>query len=172
MVRIGFLRLLAGAALLVAAPAPLRAVPAAANSDADVIVLKPLTLLKVEDLDFGALFPAATASTATLNPNTGVVTTAGGAILGPGPRHPALFTGAGTRKAPVLIRLPNSPATLTRVGGTETMTVSNWTTDGPTTRHINPFEAYEFRVGGRLNIGANQADGIYVGTFEVTVIYP
>ena len=172
MISLSLLRRVAAAALLLSAPALVRAEPATTNAEAGAIVLKPLSLLKVEDLDFGALFPAATAGTATLNPNTGTVTTAGGVTLGPGPTHPALFTGAGTRKAPVLIRLPNTAATLTRVGGTETMTVSNWTTDGPTTRHINAFEAYEFRVGGRLNVGANQADGVYVGTFDVTVIYP
>lgn len=172
MIRLDFLRLLAGAALLVAAPAPLLAAPAAVNSDADVVLLKPLTLLKVDDLDFGALFPAATAGTATLDPNTGMVTTAGGVTLGPGPTHPALFTGAGTRNAPVIIRLPKDPITLTRVSGTETMTVDDWTTDGPTTRQIDAFEAFEFRVGGRLYVGANQADGTYVGSFDVTVVYP
>ena len=172
MTRLDCLRLLAGAALLVAAPGQLRAAPASTNADAGAIVLKPLTLLKVDDLDFGALFPAATAGTATLNPNTGIVTTAGGVALGPGPTQPARFTGAGTRNAPMLIRLPTGPITLTQTGGTETMTVSNWTTDGHTTRQINAFEAFEFRVGGRLNVGANQADGVYVGSFDVTVIYP
>jgi hypothetical protein len=172
MIRLDFLRPLAAAALLAAAPGQLRAAPATTNANAGAVVLKPLTLLKLEDLDFGALFPAATAGTATLNPNSGTVTTAGGVTLGPGPTRPARFTGAGTRNAPMIIRLPKDPITLTRVGGTETMTVSNWTTDGPTTRQIDAFEAFEFRVGGRLNVGANQADGIYVGSFDVTVIYP
>lgn len=172
MLRSDFHRLLAWAALLAAGPAPLLAAPAAVNSDADVVVLKPLTLLKVEDMDFGALFPAATAGTATLDPVTGVVTTAGGVTLGPGPTQPAQFAGAGTRNAPVIIRLPKNPIALTRVGGTETMTVDDWTTDGPKTRQIDAFEAFEFRVGGRLYVGANQADGTYVGTFDVTVVYP
>ena len=172
MTRLDTLCLLAAAAVLVAAPTPLRAAPASTNADAGAIVLKPLTLLKLDDLDFGALFPAATAGTATLNPNTGIVTTAGGVTLGPGPTQPARFTGAGTRNAPVIIRLPKDPITLTRAGGTETMTVDNWTTDGPTTRQIDAFEAFEFRVGGRLYVGANQADGVYVGSFDVTVIYP
>lgn len=172
MTRLDVLCLLAPAALLVAVPAPLRAEPAAVNADAGAIILRPLTLLKVDDLDFGALFPAATAGTATLNPNTGAVTIAGGVTLGPGPTQPARFTGAGTRNAPVIIRLPKNPITVTRAGGTETMTVDDWTTDGPTTRQIDAFEAFEFRVGGRLYVGANQADGVYVGSFDVTVIYP
>jgi len=163
---------LLAAALLFAAPAQLRAAPAAATSGADAIVLKPLTLLKVEDMDFGALFPSAAAGTATIDPYTGAVSVAGGVTLGPGPTTAALFTGAGTRRAPVIIRLPKNPITLTRTGGTETMTVSNWTLDGNSTRLINAFEAFEFRVGGQLNVAANQADGTYVGSFDVTVVYP
>lgn len=158
--------------LLVAAPAPLRAVPVAASSGADAIILKPLSLLKVEDMDFGALFASASAGTATLDPYTGAVSVAGGVTLGPGPTTAARFTGAGTRRAPVIIRLPKDPIMLTRSGGTETMTVSNWTLDGNPTRQINAFEAFEFRVGGQLAVGPNQADGTYVGSFEVTVVYP
>jgi len=163
---------LAAAALLMAAPAELRAAPAIGTSAAETIVLKPLTLLKVEDMDFGALFPSGSPGTATIDPYTGAVSVAGGVTLGPGPTTAALFTGAGTRRAPVIIRLPKNPITLTRVGGTETMTVSDWTLDGNSTRQINAFEAFEFRVGGRLNVAANQADGTYIGSFDVTVVYP
>ena len=54
----------------------------------------------------------------------------------------------------------------------ETMTVSTWTLDGASTRLINAFEAFEFQVGGTLNVGANQMPGTYVGTFSVEVQYP
>lgn len=135
-------------------------------------MLRPLTLLKRDDLDFGALYSSAAAGTATLSPFTGAVTVAGGVSLAPGASTAASFIGAGTRRTPVLIRLPRNPITLTRSGGTETMTVSNWTTDGPTTRVIDAFETIEFKVGARLYVGANQADGTYVGNFDVTVVYP
>jgi hypothetical protein len=32
--------------------------------------------------------------------------------------------------------------------------------------------SFEFRVGGTLNVAANQAEGDYVGTFVVTAQYP
>lgn len=160
------------AALLLAAPAMLRAQPVATVSQAEVALLRPLTLLKRDDLDFGALYSSATAGTATLNPFTGAVTVAGGVSLAPGASNAASFIGAGTRRTPVLIRLPRNPITLTRSGGTETMIVDNWTTDGPRTRVVDAFEAVEFKVGARLSVGANQADGIYVGNFDVTVVYP
>jgi hypothetical protein len=90
----------------------------------------------------------------------------------PGPASAAAFVGAGTRRAPVIIRIPRNPITITRTGGTETMTVSNFTLDGASTRHINVFEAFHFQVGAQLNVGANQVHGTYVGTFEVSVQYP
>jgi len=159
------------AALLLAAPSPLRAAPVTASAQGETIILKPLTLLKIEDLDFGVLFPSATAGTATLDPVSGAVTATGGILTGPQPTSAAEFMGAGTRRRPVILRVPNSPITLTRVGGTETMTVSNFTLDGSQVRFITPFEAFSFKVGGRLNVGANQADGTYVGTFDVTAQY-
>lgn len=159
------------AAALLAVPAPVRAADAVADAGANTIVLRPLTLLNINDLDFGTLIPTALAGTATLDPATGAVTTAGGISAASGATSAARFMGAGTRRRPVIIRIPRDPVTLTRVSGTETMTVTNWTLDGNSTRLINPYEAYEFRVGGRLNVGANQAPGTYAGTFDVTVQY-
>lgn len=172
MNRFAYLPWLACAALLVAAPGPLRAAPVVTSTDATVAVLTPLTLLKRDDLDFGSFYPSAAAGTATLDPATSVVATAGGVTAAPGVPVAASFIGAGTRRTPVLIRLPRDPITLTRSGGTETMIVDDWTTDGAPTRVIDAFETVEFKVGARLYVGANQAEGIYVGNFDVTVVYP
>ncbi len=170
MARLALLFALAGAALLGASPAA--ALPSASNSAADTIILKPLTLLKTEDMDFGWLLASTTAGTAVLNPVSGTVTATGGVTAVNGPTTAAAFIGAGTRRAPVIIRIPKNPVTLTRSGGTETMTVSTWTLDGASTRLINAFEAFEFQVGGTLNVGANQVPGTYVGSFSVEVQYP
>jgi hypothetical protein len=162
------------AALLVAAPTQLRAATPSTEADAGAIVLRPLSLLKKNDMNFGALATSPAAGTATLNPVTGVVTTAGGVTalaIGTAP-SPATFLGAGSKNAPYQIRLPKTPITLTRVGGTETMTVSNWTTDGPTNRNIGANNAFQFNVGAQVAVGANQIGGTYVGTFDVTVHYP
>jgi hypothetical protein len=162
------------AALLVAAPVQLHAATPAKESVADAIVLRPLTLLKKNDMNFGTLASSPAAGTATLNPVTGVVTTTGGVTalaLGSAP-SPATFVGAGSKNAPYQIRLPKTPITLTRVGGTETMAVSNWTTDGPTNRNVGANNAFQFNVGARVAVGANQVGGTYVGTFDITVHYP
>lgn len=163
---------LASAALLVAAPSQLLAVTPPSQSDAAAIILRPLSLIKKTDMDFGDLLTSATAGTATIDPLTGTVTTTGGVIAGAAATSSAVFLGAGSRNAPYQIRLPKAPITLTRVGGTETMSVSNWTLDGPTNRRVGANEAFSFSVGARLAVAANQVDGTYVGTFDVTVHYP
>ena len=172
MKRLGILFPSAAAALLFAASAPARAARPVTQSDADAIVLKPLSLIKKKNMDFGTLISAATAGTATINPATGAVTTTGGVTAATSTTSAATFVGAGSKNAPFQIRLPTSPITLTRSGGTETMTVSNWTTDGQTTRRVAANAAFQFGIGARLNVAANQAPGTYVGTFNVTVHYP
>jgi hypothetical protein len=164
---------LAGAALLIAASSsPLLAASPAAQAAAGALVLRPLSLIKKKDLDFGTLAAATTAGTATLDPTTGTVTTTGGVTALSGTSSPATFVGVGTKNAVYQIRLPTNPITITRLGGTETMTVSNWTLDGATNRHVDAFEAFEFNIGARLAVAANQVPGTYVGTFDVTVHYP
>ena len=160
-------------ATMLACASPGSAQAIAPNQDATgrAIVLRPLSLLKVEDLDFGWL-TVTTAGTAILNPFTGVVTTTGGVVVAGGDPLPAEFVGAASRNTPIKIRIPNRPITLTRVGGTQTMTVTNWTLDGPADRKTGIERAFTFRVGATLNVGANQADGLYTGTFDVEVQYP
>lgn len=162
------------AALLVAAAMPLHAATPSKESKAGAIVLRPLSLLKKTDMDFGTLATSPAAGTATINPVTSVVTTTGGVTslpIGTAPTA-AAFVGAGSKNAPYQIRLPKTPITLTRVGGTETMSVSNWTLDGPTNRNVGSNQAFQFNVGAQVTVAANQAGGTYVGTFDITVHYP
>lgn len=146
-------------------------VPAAINASGRATVLKSLTVLKQADLDFGKLV-AAGAGTAVIDPVSGAVTTTGAVVPTGTSAHRALFTATGSRNSVVLIKLPKNPVTLTRVGGTETMTVSNWTLDGAANRKFALGSAFNFGVGGTLNVAAGQVDGTYAGTFTVTVQYP
>lgn len=159
-----FVVLLSGSA----AAAP---VPATANASGRVTVLKSLTVLKQADLDFGKLV-AAGAGTVVINPVSGAVTTTGAVAPMGASAHRALFTATGSRNSVVLIKLPKNPVTLTRVGGTETMTVSNWTLDGAANRKFPLGSAFDFGIGGTLTVGAGQVDGTYAGTFTITVQYP
>ncbi|HEU4809991.1 MAG TPA: hypothetical protein VFS69_04965, partial [Sphingomicrobium sp.] len=55
-------------ALLVAAPSQLRAATPPAEATGNAIVLKPLSLIRKTNMDFGTLITSATAGTATINP--------------------------------------------------------------------------------------------------------
>ena len=141
------------------------------QATAAAIIAQPLTLQKDYDLDFG-LATVTTAGTMVLDPNSDALTTTGGVVAVGGSPHAANFKGIAPTGNIVIIRLPKTATTLTRVGGTETMTVDRWTLDGTTRRNVLSKIAFDFRVGGTLHVNPNQAEGIYVGTFAVDVQYP
>jgi Domain of unknown function (DUF4402) len=158
-------------ACVFAALTPGTAFAATSNAQATAVTLRPLSLVKTADLEFGSLIPSATAGTAIINASTDTRSVAGG-VIGAGGATPkaAHFTAAGVFNVIALITLPGS-ITLTRGGGTETMTVDTITSNGPTLRLFPGSATIDVSVGGRLNVGANQVAGSYSGTFNVTVIY-
>lgn len=165
-------RLVAAAAVAAAAwPAQLQAAPATSNARGAARILAPLTVQKLADLDFGAV-TVTTAGTIVLDPVSGSVSTTGGVIAVTSAPHAAHFLGAAARNTVVNIRLPRQPVTLTRLAGTETMTLRNFTLDSPSRRAMASSTSFEFKVGGTVDIAASQPEGTYVGTFTVTVQYP
>jgi len=140
-------------------------------SSAAAAILSPLSVIKRADLDFGTIVVNG-AGTVVLDPLSGSLTTTGAVTKSGIAAHPALFTSTGSKNAVVHIKLPQNPITVTRVGGTETMTVGNWTLDGPTNRRIPLNTTFDFAVGATLTVGASQAEGAYTGTFTITVQYP
>jgi hypothetical protein len=163
--------LCAAVLLLSAAAADAAPVPARTNASGTATILSSLSVLKKADLDFGEVVVAG-AGTAVIDPTNGALTVTGPLTSIGATAHPATFITTGSRNSVVLIRVPTSPVTLTRVGGTETMTVSNWTLDGSNKRKIPLSDTFDFSVGATLNVGAGQVDGTYSGTFQVTVQYP
>jgi hypothetical protein len=166
------LSLLAAGLLSIATAAAAAAAPVTASAppSATVRLGSPVTMAWLTDLDFAAL-SVTSSGTAIINPNTDALTTTGGVQRVAGTPSAAHFEIAASRAALILIRLPNAPATLTRVGGTETMTVSNWALDGFWLRIVPANGRLDIAVGGRLNISAGQPDGVYVGQFSVNVDY-
>jgi hypothetical protein len=90
-----------------------------------------------------------------------------------GTPHCAQFLGAAQSNSVVNLKVPKQPVTLTRVGGTETMTATNFTLQGGLSKKVlAKLESFTFRVGATLNVAAGQVEGTYLGTFDVTVQYP
>lgn len=155
-------------------PSTLSAAPIAATppATANALIVFPLSLTKLQDLDFGQM-TVTTAGTAVIDPNANTITKTGGVLLVGTGWHAAQFVGSSAGQSSVVnIKLPNQPTTLTRQGGTETMTVSNLTLEGLSKRTVAAAASFTFRVGGTLNVGANQVEGIYTGTFSVDIQYP
>ena len=166
-----FLLLTMLAAAVLAAPgnsAP-KASPTPPASQA--ALMRPLTLSKLADMDFGYL-GVTTAGTAVINPITNTMTVTGGVIRLGGTPHAARFAGATRSSAVVNIKIPNGTILLTRVGGTQTIQLNAFTLDGQSKRTMAQAGVFEFSVGATLRPIANQVDGVYTGTFDVTIQYP
>lgn len=158
---------------LLALTAPAAAQPASAPAApaAQAALMRPLTLVKLRDMDFGALGVLA-AGSATIDPVTELLTVGGGVVrLGGSPRA-ARFAGSTYSSAVVIIRVPNKPVMLTRAGGSETLRADNFTLDGQSKRTMAQAGVFEFNVGASVFPAAGQVEGTYSGTFEVTIQYP
>lgn len=175
---------------------PAAAQTVVATGTAEAIVVSPLSLIANETMNFGRIAPSPAGGTVVLNPDTNVCTTTG-TIVRVGTCQPAEFSGMGVRRMTVRITIPTT-ITLNRVGGGAAMTVTNLTLDpspdltpigngngngngngggngggggAPRFEIVPNSGIFDFRVGGTLNVGANQAGGTYNGTFVVTVQY-
>lgn len=163
---------LAGLLPLAAPPAALAApVGPDRNAVANVLVHRPATVRKLQDLSFAYLAVTA-AGTATIEPNTEAMTTTGGVLHVSGLPFAALFEGVAPSRGVVIVRIPTDPIVVTRAGGTETMTVSDWTISGNARRTVAAQEPFDFKIGGTLYVNAGQAEGLYTGTFDVEIQYP
>ncbi len=167
------LSLIAALSLALLAPAAAQAAPVAAPAPPSgrAELLRSLTLTKLSDMDFGDLGVIG-AGTAIINPVTDTMTITGGVLRLGGMPHAAQFRGVASGNSVVNIRIPNRPVALTRVGGTETIALDNFTLDGQSKRAMAQAGVFTFKVGGTLRPAAGQVDGVYTGTFEVTIQYP
>jgi len=172
---IGAVRLFLAAALPLALLAPAAADAAPVGPPAvppgQAQLLRSLTLTKLADMEFGDLGVAG-AGTAIINPVTDTLTTTGGVFAVGSGAHAAQFRGVASGNSVVNIRVPTQPVMLTRVGGTETIRLDNFTLDGQSKRAMAQAGVFTFKVGGTLRPTAGQVDGLYTGTFEVTIQYP
>lgn len=168
--RTNILAALAGLALA-AAPANAAPISAPSQPPARALLLIPLTLTKVQDIHFGSIVPSTTTGGwVAINAVTGARTASAGLTLMPtdiGQR--GQFAGAGTPGQQVIMSL-TPPTQLTNPGG-DTLDVLAMTIDGPTTRTIGADHTFFVGVGGTIFVAANQAEGLYSATYDLTADY-
>ena len=144
------------------------------------VISTRLSLLKVDDIDFGEIAPGTTAGTVVLSPDN-TRTRNGGVLVVTGHSKPGLFAGYGSRNQLVTISMNANSILLRRSGGPQTMRVDTFmigstpntplTTAPRTFRIAAPTGLFEFTLGATLRVGANQAPGIYTGNFAITINY-
>ena len=167
-----FSKLLATAVAFVGAT-PAFAAPVAATPQAEgrVLILRPLSFVRVNDLDFGTVVSSSVAGTVTINSTTGARSVAGGVTpiaVAPGAR--GYFAGAGSPSQQVIINL--TPATVLTNALGDTIPVVTMGLDGASTLTIDPTTlTFYVGVGGTILVAANQPDGDYESTFDITADY-
>lgn len=156
-----------------AAATPAAAAGPAIQASSKALLLLPLTLTKIDDLDFGTVITSSSSGTVALNATTGARSFAGGVTgVATAAWHRAYFGGAGTPSQQVVV-VVTPPTQLTSANG-DTIDVLALTLDngGNPIRTIDPATRTFFvGVGGILTIGANQPDGLYSASFQVTANY-
>ena len=172
MVRASLVPALVGLLLLsLPAAAGAARVSAAPKAQATAGLLRPLTLQRWADLDFATL-AVTTGGSATVNPVTGLMSVTGGLLYVAGAPSPARYAGAASKQTVVIIRVPKTDVLITRVGGTQTLVVNNFTLDGQDKKALAQQESFTFAVGATITVPAGTVEGLYTGEFDVTVQYP
>lgn len=141
-------------------------------------IITPITLNAVAELEFGR-FAVGTiggsveltpALTTTVTPSTDNITL----VAGGAPRSAASYNVTGRDGNAYTIGLPTAAVTLNGSnGGTMTVTdFKSFSVKGPSaTVGLLTGGSDVFYVGGTLNIGGTQTEGLYSGSFDVTVQY-
>jgi Mat/Ecp fimbriae major subunit len=161
----------ATAALLAIAATPADAVSPATQATATARIFKPLTISRVQDLDFGTIVLTGTGftnevlsisqtGTLTCGSNPGVLLTCTGA------NQPAKYKLIGTNNATVTISSPGFNLT-----GPSTLA---FTPNAPATVNLGSTGSttgVTFAIGGSITLASTTPEGVYTGTFIVTADY-
>lgn len=165
---------LAALAATVAFASPAFAQVASATAEARGLVLQPLTLTKVDDLDFGTVVSSNVAGNVVIDPDTGGRTVAGGVTAVPSfPGNRGLFAGAGTAGQDVILALSAPAVLVSTTNPLDTITVTSMVLDNGNllVRTIGGGGTFQVGVGGDFAIAANQPNGLYKANFDLTADY-
>lgn len=179
-------------ALLISIPAAAQGTPITVQVTARATVVAPLTVVWVQDLNFGRIVPRPQAGTVTVDQVTGACTVTG-PILEVGKCQFAQFAGMGSKNMGARISLtsvtnltgPGQAMVLDNItlGTNSTISFSGnanangtgvgLTKGGNAERYtiISNTGIYLLNIGGRLNVNANQAGGVYAGSIAISVQY-
>jgi len=151
-----------------AAAAPACAAPVATVS---ANIVRPITLTWLQDLDLGTitLGPGTWSGATVAISQAGVLSCSNPNVTCSGPTKVAQYNVIGTNKQVITINAPNV-VMVNQGDPTKTLTL---TVDKPAsiilTNSGQP--GVNFSLGGSIAVNSTTADGVYTGTFNVTVDY-
>ena len=158
-------------AAMIAASSPAAAVSPATQATANAKIYKPLTISKVQNLDFGVivLTGASFAGEVVSMSQAGVVTcgsSPGVLLTCSGAPQAAKYHLVGTNNAIVTVTSPGFNLT-----GPGTLA---FTSNAPATVNLGASGSstgVDFSIGGSITLASTTPDGVYSGTFAVTADY-
>lgn len=173
------------AALALALPLPaLAQVSDSATAEARATIFRPGTIIKLQDMDFGQIAKPTAAGTVVLPANGSANCTTTGGLVRTGTCQSASFRGDLTFLFPLTITKPAGGQIFLVGPSGATMRLNNFTFGSETgmwltgsTSTQQSYLVYDlsgiftFRMGGTLNVAANQRAGVYEGTYALQFNY-
>lgn len=140
------------------------------SATGSITVVQPvLNVTKNTDLNFGSVIrPTSGSGTIIIDANTGNVSTSNLSMASGNTPTRANFTVEGQPNANINVTYPNS-VTLTRAGGTETLTI--YLTSSMGGGQIGSGGTVQFNIGGQVTLASSTVIGAYSNSFTVTVAY-
>ncbi len=141
---------------------------ATTSANAGATIITAIGISKTADLDFGDVVAGATLGTVVITP-AGARSATGGVTLGnTGATTAAGFTVTGDPNATYAITLPSSCVISYN---SDNMTIDTFTSTPSGTGTLSGGGSQTLAVGATLHVAATQANGVYSGSFDVTVAY-
>ena len=144
---------------------------ASATATASANIIQPLEIVKTADLAFGNIASGTSEGTVVIATDGARTSTGGVTLIEAGNvSNAASFDVNGLADASFTIEVPASIVIETE-GGAEQMTVDNFVSSLGADSVLNANGEATLQVGATLNVSAQQAAGLYSGSFDVIVAY-
>ena len=155
-----------------AAAAPVGPAPTSRNATATARIVKPLTLVWVQDLNLGTILlsgaGAWSGAVVSIAPD-GTFSCTNANVVCSGTTSVARYNVTGTNNQRVFITAPNFSLTNANDGTTLPFTVDRGL--GYVDLNNSGNTGVDFSLGGSISVASTTTGGVYTGTFNVTVDY-
>ena len=157
---------------LISAPANAQAVPATTQADAHVRIYQPLTLTSVRDLDLGTIVLSGTGPyTDTVGITQAGVFSCGANVTCSGTTQTAQYEATGTQGQTLSVMVSATiPLANQTVPTAPDLTLTVHAPD-PDSVVLDAAGEVTFDLGGSIQVSDTTAEGVYLGTFDVSADY-